>query len=33
LSFLLNLEFFTWFLMIFALFSTTPLLLGQPAEP
>ena len=33
LSFLLNLEFFAWFLMIFALFSTTPLLLGQPAEP
>ncbi|MGD0877078.1 MAG: O-antigen ligase family protein [Anaerolineales bacterium] len=33
LSFLLNLEFFAWFLMIFALFSTTPLSLGHPAEP
>jgi len=32
LSFFLNLEFFTWFLMIFALFSTTPLPPGHPAE-
>jgi exopolysaccharide production protein ExoQ len=32
LSFFLNLEFFTWFLMIYALFSTTPLPIGYPSE-
>jgi O-antigen ligase len=32
LSFFLNLEFFTWFLMIFALFSTTPLQVGDTPE-
>jgi exopolysaccharide production protein ExoQ len=32
LSFFLNLESFTWFLLVFALFSTTPLPVGKPAE-
>jgi O-antigen ligase len=32
LSFFLNLESFAWFLMVFALFSTTPLPVGKPAE-
>ncbi len=32
LSFFLNLETFAWFLMVFALFSTTPLPVLEPAE-
>jgi len=32
LSFYLNLESFAWFLMVFALFSTTPIPVGKPAE-
>jgi len=31
-SYLLELESFTWFLMIYALFSTTPLPLGESRE-
>ncbi len=32
LSFFLNLEFFSWFLMIYALFSTTPLPVAEIAK-